>query len=88
MVHTEAILKGLNKPDLIKLMLQLESEMTSGIKELTSEIRDLVTQMKNVKADVNIVKNVKHKLVNQLIEKERQCYENFAVLEARVFRGS
>ena len=27
MVNTEATLKGLNKPDLIKLVLQLESEI-------------------------------------------------------------
>ena len=29
----EATLKDLNKPDLIKLVLQLESEMNSDIKE-------------------------------------------------------
>ena len=46
MVHMEATIKGLNKRDLIKLVLQLESEMKSDIKELTSKIRDLVTQMK------------------------------------------
>ena len=76
MVHTEATLKGLNKPDLIKLVLQLETEMNSDIKELTSEIRDLVAQMKKVEADVAIVKNVNEKLVNQLIETERQCWAN------------
>ena len=46
MVHTKATLKGLNKTDLIKLILQLESEMSSDVKELRLEIRDLVTQMK------------------------------------------
>ena len=56
MVHTEAILKGLNKPNLIELVLQLELEMNSDIKELTSEIRDLVVQMKKVEADVAIAK--------------------------------
>ena len=69
----EATLKGLNKPDLIKLVLQLESEMNFDIKELASEIRDLVPQMKKVEADVVIVKNVNEKLVNQLIETEQQC---------------
>ena len=76
MVHTEAILKGVNKPDLLKLVLQLESEMNSEMKELTSEIRDLVTQIKKVEADVAIVKNVNEKLVNQLIKTERQCWAN------------
>ena len=70
MVHTETTLKGLNKPDLIKLVLQLESEMNSDIKELTSEIRYLVAQMKKVEADVAIVKNINEKLVNQLIKTE------------------
>ena len=42
----EATLKGLNKPDLIKLVLQQESEMNCDTKEITSEIRDLVAQMK------------------------------------------
>ena len=73
MAHTEATLKGLNKPDVIKLVLQLESEMN---KELTSEIKDLVAQIKKVEADVAIVKNVNEKLVNQLIETERQCWAN------------
>ena len=72
MVHTEATLKGLNKPDLIKLVLQLESEMNSDIKEPTSETRDLVTQIKNVEAAVAIIfKNVNEKLVNLLIETEQ-----------------
>ena len=71
MVHTEVTLKGLNKPDLIKLVLQLESEMNSDIKELTSEIRELAAQMKKVEADVAIVKNLNEKLVNQLIGTEQ-----------------
>ena len=58
MAHTEATLKGLNKPDVIKLVLQLESEMN---KELTSEIK----KAKKVEADVAIVKNVNEKLVNR-----------------------
>ena len=35
MVHTEATLKGLKKSDLSKLVLRLESEMNSDVKELT-----------------------------------------------------
>ena len=76
MAHTEATLKGLNKTDLIKLVLQLESEIKSDIKELKSETRDLVTQMKIVDDDVAIVKNVNEKLVNQLIETEWQSWAN------------
>ena len=76
MVHTKATLKGLNKPDLIKLVLQLESEMNSDIKELTLKFRELVTQMKKVEADIAMVKNVNKKLVNQLIKTEQQCWAN------------
>ena len=64
------------KPNLIKLVLQLESEMNSDIREVTSKIRDLVAQMKKVKVDVVIVKNVNKKLVNQLIKTERQSWGN------------
>ena len=53
MAHTDATLKGLNKPELIKLVLEMESEMNSDAKELASEIRDLVTQMKKVEADTS-----------------------------------
>ena len=76
MVHMEVTFKRLNKPDLIKLMLQLESEINSDIKKLTSEIRDLVIQMKKVEADVAVVKNLDQKLVDQLIKTERQCWAN------------
>ena len=73
----EATLNGLNKHDLIKLVLLLELGMNSDIKELTSEIRDVCgTQMKNFEAGVAVVKNVNEKLVNQLIETERHCWAN------------
>ena len=73
MVHTESSLKGLNKPHLIKLVLQPESKMISDVKELASRIRDLVTKMKKLKADVAKVNNVNEKLANQLIETERSA---------------
>ena len=68
-VHAEATLKNLNKPDLIKPVLQLGSEMNSDIKDIVLEIRDLFAQMKKVEADVAIVENVNEKLVNQ-------CWDN------------
>ena len=46
--------------------------MNSDIKELTSEIRDLLGQMEKVEADFARVKYVIEKLVNHLIETERQ----------------
>ena len=54
----------------------MKSEMNSDIKELTSEIRDLITERKKVEVDVAIVKNANQKLVNQLIDTERQCWDN------------
>ena len=76
MVNLEVILKGLNKLDLNKLVFQLESEMSSDIKELTSEISNLVKEMKKVEVGVAIVKNVNEKLVNQLIKTKRQYWAN------------
>ena len=58
MVDMETALKSLNKPDLIKLVLQLESEIISDINGQTSEISGLVTQTEKVKGDVAIVKSV------------------------------
>ena len=58
MVNLEVILKSLNKLDLNKLVFQLESEMSSDMKELTSEISNLVKEMKKVEVGVAIVKNV------------------------------
>ena len=46
MIYAEKKLKIFNKPDLIKLVLRLESEINFDKKEITSEIRDLVTQLK------------------------------------------
>ena len=85
LAHKEAKLKGLNKSDLIEMVLQLKSKMNSGI---LLEIRDLVTQMKNVEVDVAIVKNINEKLVNQLIETERECWVNAQYLRWKSFRGS
>ena len=76
MVNLEVILKGLNKLDLNKLVFQLESEMSSDIKELTSEISNLVKEMKKVEVGVTIVKNVNEKLVNQLIKTKPQYWAN------------
>ena len=76
MVNLEVILKSLNKLDLNKLVFQLESEMSSDIKELTSEISNLVKEMKKVEVGVTIVKNVNEKLVNQLIKTKRQYWAN------------
>ena len=76
MVNLEVILKSLNKFDLNKLVFQLESEMSSDIKELTSEISNLVKEMKKVEVGVAIVKNVNEKLVNQLIKTKRQYWAN------------
>ena len=76
MVYAEARLKSFNKPDLIKLLLRPESEMNFDKKEIISEIRHIITQLKKVEADVALVKNGNDKLVNQLIETERQYWTN------------
>ena len=76
MVHTEAALKGMNKNDLVQLVLKIETERESDIKALTSEVRDLVSTIKRLEADFNIVKHVNNKLVDQLVATERQCWEN------------
>ena len=51
MVHTEATLNGLNNPNLIKLVLQLESEVNSNVKysERQSSCKDSLQVLRSRK---------------------------------------
>ena len=74
MVHSEATLKNLNKADLVQMVLNLESK-NSEVGELTKQIKELLNEFRKVQV-VEVVKNVNTKLVDQLIETERQCWLN------------
>ena len=74
--HTEAVLNKLTKPELVQLLLNTEANMGAQISTLTAEVKDLSSYLKKLEADVAIVKNVNSRLVEQLVQSERQCWEN------------
>ena len=74
--HTEAVLKKLTKPELVQLFLNSEANMGAQISTLTAEVKELSSYLKKLEADVAIVKNVNSRLVEQLVQTERECWEN------------
>ena len=74
--HTEAVLNKLTKLELVQLLLNTEANMGAQISSLTAEVKELSSYLKKLEADVAIVKNVNSKLVEQLVQTERQCQEN------------
>ena len=74
--HTEAVLKKLTKPELVQFFLNSEANMGAQISTLTAEVKELSSYLKKLKADVVIVKNVNSRLVEQLVQTERECWEN------------
>ena len=74
--HTEAVRNKLNKPELVQLLLNTEANMRAQISTLTAEVKDLSSYLKKLEADVTIVKNINSRLVEQLVQTDRQCWEN------------
>ena len=74
--HTEAILNKLRKPELVQLLLNTEANMGAHTATLTAEIKEINNRLNKLEADVAITKNVNSRLVDQLVETERQCWAN------------
>ena len=76
--HTEAVLSTLTKPEVVQLLLNTETNMGAQISTLIAEVKKLSRQAysKKLEADVAIVKNVNSRLIQQLVQTERQCWEN------------
>ena len=71
--HTEAILNKLSKQELVHLLLKTEANLGAHIAKLTAEIKEINNHLKKLEADVAVTKNVNSRLVDQLVETERQC---------------
>ena len=71
--HTEAILNKLSKQELVHLLLKTEANLGAHIAKLTAEIKEINNHLKELEADVAVTKNVNSRLVDQLVETERQC---------------
>ena len=74
--HTEAVLNKLTKPELVQLLLNTDANMEAQISILTAEVKEWSSYLKKVETDVVTVKNVNSKLVEQLVQTERHCWEN------------
>ena len=74
--HTEAVLNKLTKPELVQLLLNTGANMGAQISILTAEVKEWSSYLKKVETDVVTVENVNSKLVGQLVQTERHCWEN------------
>ena len=74
--HTEIVLNKLTKPEPVQLLLNTEANMGAQISTLTAEVKELSSYLKKLETDVAIAKNVNSKQVEQLVQTERQCWEN------------
>ena len=74
--HTEAVLSKLTKPELGQLLLNTEANMGAQISALTAEVKELSRYLKKLETGVAIAKNVNSRLVEKLVQTERQCWEN------------
>ena len=74
--HAEAILNKLSKPELVQLLLNTEANMGAHIATLTAEIKEINNHLNKLEADVAVTKNVNSRLIDQLVETEKQCWAN------------
>ena len=74
--HTEAVLSKLRKFELVQLVLQTEASLASQITNLTTEVKDLLGYFKKLEADLAVTKNVNSKLMERVVQAERQCWAN------------
>ena len=74
--HTEAVLNILSKSELVQLVLQTEASLASQITNLTTEVKDLLGYFKKLESDLAVTKNVNSKLMDRVVQTERQCWAN------------
>ena len=86
MVYSEQALKGMNKNDLVKLVVQLEQkeeEREQRQDDLTNEIREALKKFSMLEADLAVTKIVDSLLKKQLIELEGQSWDS--LFQERMF---
>ena len=74
--HTEAVLNKLGKSELVQLVLQTEASLVSQIINRTTYVKDLLGYFKKLEADLAVTKNVNSKLMEGVVQTERQCQAN------------
>ena len=74
--HTEAVLNKPSKSELVQLVLQSEASLASQITNLTTEVKHLLGYLKKLESGLAVTKNVNSKLVDRVVQTERQCWAN------------
>ena len=74
--HTEAVLNKVSKSELVQLVLQTEASLASQITNLATEVKDLLGYFKKLESDLAVTKNVNSKLMERVVQTEKQCWAN------------
>ena len=73
---TEESLNKLNKPDLVALVVNLQSKMDSVNSDLVAELRKMREGFDQMKSDLSVTKKVITLLSERLQSIEKQCWTN------------
>ena len=73
--HTEETLDKLSKKNIISIIWSLQSELSSNAKVL-EEVRKLNDKFLQLESQLLLMQNVNTLLQKQVIDAERQCWEN------------
>ena len=76
MSHTESSLMRLNKEDLVRMLLDYREKLTDVLDELKNDLNELKTKFCKLESDLQISRNVNHKLSDKLVVLERKCHAN------------
>ena len=60
----------------MQLVPQTEASLALQITNLTTEVKDLPGYFKKLEADLAVTKNVNSKLMERVVQTERQCWAN------------
>ena len=74
--HTKAVLNKHSKSEPVQLVLQTEASLASQITNLTTEVKDLLGYFKKLESDLAVTKNLNSKLMDRVVQTERQCWAN------------
>ena len=73
---TKESLNNLNNPDLVALVVSLQSKMDSVNSDLVEELRKMREGFDQMKSDLSVTKKVKTLLSERLQTIEKQCWAN------------
>ena len=60
----------------MQLVLQTKTSLASQITKPTTEIKDLLGYFKKLEADLAVTKNLNSKLMERVVQTEKQCWAN------------